>query len=149
MPKTQPTATYDDVNLVIRLYELRRETKLRTARDWFISSCKPKSFEELMKQCPPGSPENTNLRMVASYWDMAASFITAGVLNAGLFFESNREMLVVWERLKPAIKGLREAYQDQLMMSNLESVAADYVGWMEERQPGSYKAWLSNTVTER
>jgi len=56
---------------------------------------------------------------------------------------------VVWERLKPAIKGLREAYQDQLMMSNLESVAADYVGWMEERQPGSYKAWLSNTVTER
>jgi len=147
MPRsTQATATYDDVNLVLRLFDLRREEKLREARSWFLANCKPKNFDGLMKTCPPGSQENTNMRMVVSYWDMAAGFITCGVLNQELFFESNRELLLVWERIKPAVAGLRDAFKDPNMFKNLETVATDYVEWIKARSPGSYEAWLANVV---
>ena len=147
MPRsTQATATYDDVNLIMRLFDLRREEKLRAARDWFGANCKPKNFEGLMKTCPPGSPESGNFRMVVGYWDMAASFITCGVLSQDLFFESNRELLLVWERIKPAIAGLRDAFKDPNMFKNMETVATDYVEWLKARSPGAYEAFLANVV---
>src|SRR5271165_5299484 len=103
MPTTQ--ATYDDANLILRLYELRREDKLRQAREWFAENCKVKSPEELMQLAPPGSKENAYVRMVVSYWEMACSFVTAGVLNQDLFFQSNGECLFVWERVRELIPG--------------------------------------------
>ena len=53
--------------------------------------------------------------MVISYWDMVASFVVTGVLNKELFFQSGRELLVVFERLKPVLPGIREAYKDPLV----------------------------------
>ncbi len=87
--------TYDDANLILRLYELRREEKMRKAREWFMGSFAPASMEEAMKIAPPGSPENVMVRQVVSYWEMVASFVTAGVLNQDLLFESTGELVFV------------------------------------------------------
>jgi hypothetical protein len=53
-------ATYDDVNLVLRLYEMRREDRLREARKWFAGSFKVKTLEEFTALCPPGSEANAS-----------------------------------------------------------------------------------------
>src|ERR1700730_13892593 len=96
-------ATYDDVNLILRLYELRREEKLRTARAWFSSNFKVKSLAEYTELCPKGTENNAYARQVMTYWEMVASFITSGVLNQGLFFQSGRELLFVWTRVQPIL----------------------------------------------
>jgi hypothetical protein len=146
MAKGQATATYDDVNLVLRLYEMRREEKLRAARAWFSASFKPSNFEDLMKICPPGTPENANFRMVVSYWEMTCGFVTAGVLNQDLFFESGKEFLMVWGRIQPAVEGLRGMFQDPTLYRNLESASKACAEWMDARAPGSYAAFESIVI---
>jgi hypothetical protein len=115
-------ATYDDVNLILRLYEIRREEKLRAARVWFAVNFKPKTVAEYRKLIEP--PEaNAHFRQAVSYWDMAASFVTAGVLNEELFFQSGREVLFFWLRLKPIVEASREFNKDPKAWKNLETVA--------------------------
>jgi hypothetical protein len=150
MPRTpEATATYDDVNLILRLYDMRREERLRQARTWFFNKCQVTSPEELMKLAPPGSDENASFRMVVSYWDMVASFITSGVLNKDLFFESGRELLLTWERVKPVVGGIRGMFQDAKAWHNLETVATDYKEWLNKRSPGAYDAFVANVVNRR
>lgn len=139
--------TYDDVNLILRLYDMRRETKLREARAWFVKNYWVKTLEESVRLCPPGSEENAYFRMVTTYWDMAASFIAGGVLHKELFFESNRELLLVWERVKPVIPAIREAYKDPRYLGNIEVVAADYVEWVKGRGPQAYEAFVQRVAT--
>ena len=131
-------ATYDDVNLVLRLYELRREEKLRKAREWFGASFKVNTMEELNALCPMGSEQNAYMRMVLSYWEMTASFITAGVLNQELFFQSGRELLFVWERVRELVPQMRAMFKDPNYARNLETVAKDYASWLDRHSPGSY-----------
>ena len=101
-------ATYDDVNLILRLYEQRREDRLREARRWFPGSFKVKTFEEFQALCPPGSEPNASYRMVTTYWEMVASFLTSGVMNAELFYQSGRELLLAWERVRDILPRIRE-----------------------------------------
>ena len=136
-------ATYDDANLLLRLYELRREEKMREARAWFVASFKPKSLWELQELCPPATENNARMRMVASYWDMAASFVTAGVLNPELFFVNNREMLVVALRLKRVLPELRAAYQEPTFLKNLESVAQQFSDYLNRTTPGTLEAFTA------
>src|SRR5450432_3769526 len=96
----QTPATYDDANLILRLYEMRREEKLRQAREWFTRNFHCSTLEEFNKVCPPGSQENAFARQVVTYWEMVASLMTSGVLNEQLFFQSGMELLLVWERVK-------------------------------------------------
>ena len=141
MPPLRSQATYDDVNLLLRLYDLRREEKLREARGWFVANCKPQSFAELMEKYPPGSSDNAYFRMVVSYWDMCASFIVAGVLSEELFFESNRELLLCYLRIEKLLPEARAAFSDPFAFHNLETVAKRYIEWMNHRSPGSYEAF--------
>jgi hypothetical protein len=136
--ETQPT--YDDVNLVLRLYELRRETRMREAREWFGTNFKATSLEELAALCPPGSKESAYYRMVVSYWEMVASFITSGVLNQELFFQSGGEMLFVWERFKVLVPQAREAYKNPALYRNLEITANSFIQWMGKGAPEAYAA---------
>lgn len=135
-------ATYDDVNLVLRLYETRREARMRDARRWFIQKCKVSSLEEQAELCPVGSDEAEFFRQVVTYWDMAASFVAAGVLQPELFFESNREMLLVWERIKGIAPAYREKTGDPEAWGNLEKVAERFQKWMESRGPDCYEAFV-------
>lgn len=134
--------TYDDANLILQLYEMRREERMREARAWFTASFRPKKWEELATLVPPGTPENASYRMVISYWDMVASFIVTGVLNKELFFQSGRELLVVHERMRPVLSGIRDAYKDPSYMANLERVGADYAAYMQAQSPDAYQAFV-------
>jgi len=136
-------ATYDDANLLLHLYELRREPKMREARAWFVSSFKPKTLAELQALCPPGSDNNAQMRMVTSYWDMAASFVTAGVLNPELFFVNNRELLVVWLRAKHVVAELRAAFKDPGFWKNLETVGNQYADYLNRTSPGTLEAFTA------
>ncbi|MGH9629313.1 MAG: DUF4760 domain-containing protein [Bryobacteraceae bacterium] len=134
-------ATYDDVTLILRLYDMRRDAKMREARIWFVKSFKVKNLEQLNSLCPPGSDGHTYYRMVTSYWEMVASFITAGVLNEELFFQSGRELLLVWERIKDVVPEARDAYKDPSAMKNLETVATNYIQWLNRQSPEAYSAF--------
>jgi hypothetical protein len=134
-------ATYDDANLILRLYELRREDKLRQARDWFAGNFMPASMADVQRIAPPGSQENAYMRMVVSYWETAASFIVAGVLNQDLFFQSNGEMLVVWERLRPLVPELRAMFKNPSTFRHLETVGNAYIKYMESQGPEAYPAF--------
>jgi hypothetical protein len=123
-------STYDDANLILRLYELRREDKMRAARNWFVANFRCKTMAQMGDLCPPGTEANAFFRQVVSYWDMAGSFVNSGVLNADLFFMNTREILLVWERVKPVIADMRTAFKDPSYLGNLEkagNAAADYI----------------------
>ena len=134
-------ATYDDVNLVIRLYELRRDERLREARRWFAASFKAKTLDEFHALCPPGSEPNESYRMVVTYWDMVASFLTSGVVNQELFFQSGAELLFVWERVRDVVPQLREANNNPQQFKNLEQAAVAFVQWWNKQAPGAYDAF--------
>ncbi len=78
MPKQ---ATAHDANLILKLYELRREAEMRKARNWFTAEFWPQSTDEVMKVVDsPASQENAWLRQVGSYWEMAASLVVNGAI---------------------------------------------------------------------
>jgi hypothetical protein len=131
--------TYEDARLIMELYELRREQRLRTAREWFASQFFPESFDDIKALLTPGNPNSTYFRMVVSYWDMAASFAVRGPLNAELLLESGGEMLLVWARLETYINELRETIMLPEYLRNIEAVISQVewaprrVSWLQER----------------
>ena len=134
--------TYDDANLILRLYEMRREDRMRRARAWFTSQFKVKSWDELQKLAPGGSDENASYRMVVTYWDMVASFITSGVLHRDLFFQSGRELLLVWERMRDVLPEVRHHYKDPQFWPHLETVGNEFAEHFKKRSPEGYEAFL-------
>ena len=100
-------ATYQDAQLLLSLYDLRREERLRAARAWFTGNFSAGSLAEALEKYPPGSDQNAYYRMVGTYWDMAASFVVRGVLHEELFLTS---VLTAFFRassssaMKPAIR---------------------------------------------
>ena len=141
----QARATYDDAQLIMKLYDMRREERLRRARAWFSASFHAQSVDALNALCPPGSDESTSYRMVTTYWEMVASFITSGVLNRELFFQSGRELLFVWERIRELVPKVRETTRDATFAINLEQVAREYVEYGERRSPGAPAAFAART----
>ena len=120
--------TYEDAQLVLKLYELRREEKLRAAREWFVGKFFPRSAADLETLYTVPGIENTYFRMVVSYWDMAASLVARGVLNADLLLESSGEMVLVWAKLENYLPEIRGKIVSTAFLSNLEKVmqSSDY-----------------------
>ena len=133
--------TYDDVNLILKLYELRREDRLREARRWFAASFKVKTLEEFNALCPGGSEPNASYRMVTGYWEMVASFVTNGVLHQELLFQNGRELLFTWERVRDVLPHIRHGFQNPVELKNLEVVATAYIDWWNKQAPGAYAAF--------
>jgi hypothetical protein len=134
------TATYDDVNLIVKLYDMRREPRMRTARAWFVSKFKATTMEEFLKICPPGSEENASYRMVTTYWEMVASFVTAGVLNQDLFLQSGLELLVVWEKARDFVPEQRKTFKNPKVLKNLETVAQAAIQYMGQEAYAAFSA---------
>jgi hypothetical protein len=141
MKQAAARATFDDVNLVLKLYDMRREPRLREARRWFTGSFKAKTFEDFAALCPVGSEQHASYRMFTTYWEMVASFVTSGVLNQELFFQSGRELLFCWERVRDLLPLLREQYRNPLELKNVELVATAYIEWWNANAPGAYEAF--------
>ena len=132
--------TNEQVNLMLRLYEDRRELRLREAREWFSANFHVKNEEDLMRVCPPGSKENAYMRMVLGYWEMVASIVNRGLIDEDLFFESNGEQWGVWEQVKPVIGAWRAMFSSPKFLSNLEEQSKRLEAWREKRNPGSNAA---------
>ncbi len=138
-------ATFDDANLILKLYELRREETLRAGRTWMGTMPAFTSREQWLAACPPGSQENAYFRMVTTYWDMAASFVANGILNAELFFRSNNlEMLYVWQKASGIVAANRAAQKNELYLANLEKVAASFIEFLAHNSPGFYEQFVAN-----
>ncbi len=131
---------HEQVNLMLRLYDMRREPRLREAREWYVANFNPASPEDVMKICPPGSDENAFMRMVVSYWEMCASIVNRGLIDEEFFFENTGEQWIVWERLKPTVAGWREIFKNPHAFGNLEKHCTRLEAWREKRAPGSSEA---------
>ena len=118
----QSIPTYDDAHLVLKLYELRRDEKLRAAREWFVARFFPRSAADLETLYAAPGNENVYFRMVTSYWDMAASFVVRGVLNADLLLDSGGEMVLVWAKLEDHVAQIRGKIVSPMFLSNLQKV---------------------------
>jgi hypothetical protein len=119
------TPTHADAELILKLYEARREPEMRKARQWWTATFWPESADEITKVIRSmGSQENNWLRMVLGYWSMAASFVAQGVLNEDLFFEPScsGEMFVIYVKVEPYLKEVREKMQNPMLLANLEKL---------------------------
>ncbi len=126
---------HHDAELLLHLYDLRREAKLRQAREWFVREFRAENAEEYFQRYPPGSEGNTFIRMVASYWDMAASIVNHGLIKEEFFFDNTTEFWLVWSKLKHLAPALRETRKNSFIWSNLETLAGKYEKWMAKRAP--------------
>ncbi len=93
-----------------------------------------------MKKYPPGSDENTNIRMTASYWDMVASIVNRGLIDDEMFFENTGEIWLVWDRIRAVVPAWRAAFKNPHVFANLEEVCKGLEAWREKRAPGSTAA---------
>ena len=119
MPK-KPSG--EDAQIIMRLYDLRREAEMRKARAWFAGFV-PRNADELIQVINGVNPqENAWFRQVSSYWDMAASFVLRGVLNEELFVDNSGEMFFVLGKLYPFLKEVREKTKTPYMQ-RVEKVA--------------------------
>jgi hypothetical protein len=129
-------ATHEQANLLLKLYDLRREARLREARAWFTANFDAKTLEELSKKYPMGSEANASFRMVVTYWDMACGLVNRGLIDDELFFESAGEAWFVWERLRELAPALRAASKNPHAWGQLEALAKRFEAWQERRSPG-------------
>ncbi|MGO9862404.1 MAG: hypothetical protein ACLPLR_02235 [Terriglobales bacterium] len=117
-------ATAHDANLILKLYELRREAEMRKARNWFTAEFWPQSTDEVMKVVDsPASQENAWLRQVGSYWEMAASLVVNGALSENLFLASSGELFFIFAKIHPFLKEVREKMNNPEAYANIEKVA--------------------------
>lgn len=112
-PGMTSKATHADAELILRLYDLRREPVMRDARKFMAFDFWPTSFEDLGKVFAAAGKEFAYFRQVTSYWDMAMSFVVRGALDPHLFLDNANEMLFVYAKLKPFLPALREAMSPQ------------------------------------
>src|SRR5499425_3201334 len=135
---TNPTPEQGELQL--KIFDLRREARLRQARDWFTQNFFPKSFDEAMRIAPMGTEAGTSFMMVVSYWDQACAYLNYGLLHEDLFFETSGEFFGVWERVKATIPDGRKMFSNPLFLANLEKGANRYETWAEKRAPGHVAA---------
>jgi hypothetical protein len=122
MPK-KPTAA--DAELILKLYDLRREAEMRKARNWWILDFWPERADDFIKIATAlGTQENNWLRQVGGYWDMAASLVLHGTLSEELFLEPafSGEMFLIFTKVHPFLNDLREKMKSATIMANVEKV---------------------------
>jgi hypothetical protein len=122
----QKKATPHDAQLILKLYDLRREAEMRKARHWLTAEFWPQSADEFIKVVNSfPSQENAWLRQVGGYWDMAASFVLRGALNEDLFLQPGccGEMFFIFAKVYPFLKEFREKTNNPDAFANIEKIA--------------------------
>jgi hypothetical protein len=99
--------THADAQLMLHLYEIRREPELRQARAWFLSEFKPTTWADIKSRWLSHAEEDRYFRMTVSYWEMVGSLVNRGVLHPELFFDHTGEDIVTWDRVKGLIADAR------------------------------------------
>lgn len=127
--------THADAELLLHLYELRREPELRRARQWFLTEFKPSGWMEIKLRYLSHTDEDRRFRMTTSYWEMVGALVNRGVLHPELFFDHTGEDIVSWERCKPWIT---EARAD---------IRPTYL-WQFERMAAAHQAYRTRINAE-
>src|SRR5215470_1714410 len=126
---TKPT--HEQAQLHLQVYDLRREARLRQARDWFFKNYNVKSFDDAMRVAAPGTEAGAFSNMVISYWEQACALLNYGLLHEDLFFETGGEFFGVWEVVKPIIQEGRKQFANKQFLAHLEKAASRYETWIE------------------
>jgi hypothetical protein len=132
----QTKPTHEQAQLHLQLYDLRREAKLRQARDWFFKNYFVENLDDAMRIAAPGTENGALAMMVLSYWDQACALLNYGLLHEDLFFETGGEFFGVWEFVKPIVPQARERFVNKQFLAHLEKAAQRYEAWIESRSPG-------------
>lgn len=136
--ETKPT--HEQAQLHLQIYEMRREARLRQARDWFFRNYFADSFDEAMRLAPMGTENGAFAAMVVSYWEQACALLNYGLLHDDLFFETSGEFFGVWQRIKATVPEFRKKFVYEGYVSNMEKAAHRYEEWIEKRSPGHLAA---------
>jgi hypothetical protein len=110
----------ESAELILKLYDLRREATMREARNWMISFF-PESAADIM-QAMIKAETSAFYRMVTSYWDMAASLVNHGAIDEEMFADAHGEHFVVFSKIEPFLPELRETMGNPNMLGNLEKL---------------------------
>jgi len=124
-----------DAEVILRLYDLRREAELRKARQWWLMEFSPRTADDFVKVAwALGTQENNWLRQVPSYWGMAASFVLQGAVSEELFLRPafSGEMFVMYAKVHPFLAELREKLEDPEVFLDVEKVVMS-TKWGRER----------------
>ena len=144
--------THEQAQLHLQVYDLRREARLRQARDWFQQNYHAETFEEAARYMNPGTEEGNYVGMVIGYWEQACTLLNYGLLHDDLFFETTGEFFGVWEKLKAVAPQFREQFKDPNLLSNLEKASQRYEAWSEKRAPGRIAAmrnWMQEESAQK
>ncbi len=117
--------TIADAQLILQLYDLRREAEMRKARNWWGGEFFPQSADDFLKVVwAAGTQENAWLRQVSGYWGLVASFVLTGVLNEELFLQPgfSGELFLIYAKVHPFVKELREKLNDPNFFVQIEKV---------------------------
>jgi len=115
--------TVPDAQLILKLYDLRREAEMRKARSWYAGEFFPDSADDFVKVAWAfGTQENAWLRQVNGYWGIVASFVLTGVLNEELFLQPgfSGEMFLIYAKIQPFVKDLRKKLNDPEAFLSIE-----------------------------
>jgi hypothetical protein len=111
---------FESARLNLQLFELRREPVLREARAWFLLDFNPETMAELASAL--NSDRNASFRMVLGYWDMAASLVTTGAIDADAFRWANNEIFGTFSKIEPFLQELRSATGEMDFCKHIEAV---------------------------
>ena len=111
---------YESATLNLKLFELRREPVLREARAWFLRDFNPETFAEMAAMVT--GERNASFRMVLGYWDMAASLVTTGAIDADAFLAANGEIFLTFAKVQPFLEEARAATGEKDFCRHIEAV---------------------------
>jgi hypothetical protein len=123
--------------LILKLYEIRRETALRAARDYVGGEFMPKSVDDFVSLVKDGGKPSGHILQVYGYWDMVAAFVVHGALDEALIFDTCQEMYFQFEKIQPYLAGFREKMNLPEFLRSIETVVA---GAQERRTRAVTKA---------
>ena len=110
---------HDDADLILKLYDLRREKLMREAREWWFTF-NPTNIQEVMATMM--GEHSGHMRMVLSYWDMACAMVVSGAIDEELFNTTNGEHMLVYMKIEPVLQELRTMFDNQDFAKSLETV---------------------------
>lgn len=134
----------ESADLILKLYDLRREPKMREARNWMFTFNPSSAGEYAQTMMDP--QVGAYLRMVTSYWDMAASFVNHGAIDADMFNDTAGEHVMVFAKVEPFLSELREMFQNPNALAHLEKVIYDRPDGRE--RVAKTQEWMATVLAE-
>ena len=110
---------HEDADLILKLYDLRRETVMREARNWLFTF-NPTGIQDVMEVMM--GEHSGHFRMVVSYWDMACAMVVNGAIDEELFNQTNGEHMFVYMKIEPVLQEIRAMFDNPEFLKNLETV---------------------------